>query len=473
MRAALFSLVFGATSLLAYYQFAPGRIDHHNVMIASTLSAALIVWAWPRDVRLWRWSGVLCAVALAVGYEALAPVFLIAGLVAAWGLVDREKAREVEAFVVGLAVTLAAVQVATVAPSRWMTIYCDALSLNLVVLAACGGAGYVAVVRNPAWSWTKRIAVLCVAGGAGITGFGWLEPACLAGPMGQVPADVGAAWLAQVDETKSVLREFLRGEITGTIAPVLIFAAGIAVGAIAFARSTNASDRFYLAAAAGFVVLGLWQMKYIAYASLILVPGIAVFAARLQPFGSLSGPVVTASAMVMLNQFTLFTLAGILRPAAAPAAVATAPANTTAREVQAPSPQLACSRGDALRALGAAPSGLVVTHNDIGAHLAAATYHRALSGPYHRIPRAIMTNGEILAAKDAGAAGRLLAREQVDYVLTCEPMDKAQLARPGWSGSLLATLAANQPPAFLKPVALPDAPLYRLWRVDRQHLPQP
>lgn len=470
-RASLLALAFGATSLLTYYQFAPGRIDHHNVMIATTVAAALIIWAWPPDARGWRWSGVLCAIALSIGYEALAPVFLIAGLAAGWGLLDRAMSRHAASFVVGLVATLALVFVATVAPSRWLTIACDALSLNLVVLAVSAGAAFVAVMHNDGWSWPRRIAVLAAGSAVGIAAFGALEPACLAGPMGQVPAELGPVWMDQVDEAKSLLREMLRGELGGTTGPVLIFAVGLAVTVAALASSARPADRFLLAAAAGFVLLALWQMKYLAYASLILVPGIAIFVSRLPAFGNVGAPIVMAIAALLLNQFMLFTLALTLRTAVAPAA--SSPPSDAAAAAAAGSPQLACTRQSDLSALAEVPAGLVVTHNDIGAHLAVATPHRALAGPYHRIPAAILANHRILSAAEPREAARALAAAHVDYILTCRPMDAAQIARPGWDRSLLASLAAGDAPDFLVPVPLQNAPLYRMWRVDRDRLPAP
>jgi hypothetical protein len=42
-------------------------------MIAATVSAALLMWSFPRRADLWRIAGILTGLALAVGYEALAP----------------------------------------------------------------------------------------------------------------------------------------------------------------------------------------------------------------------------------------------------------------------------------------------------------------------------------------------------------------------------------------------------------------
>jgi len=68
------------------------------------------------------------------------------------------------------------------------------------------------------------------------------------------------------------------------------------------------------------------------------------------------------------------------------------------------------------------------------------------------------------------ASGRLLLRYGADYLMTCEPMDRAQLVRPDWKGSLLADLADGKPPRFLSPVPLDAAGPFRVWRVDRSSL---
>lgn len=467
---ALYALAFAATSVLAYYQFAPGRIDHHNAMIAATVSAAMLMWAWPQSARIWLWSGLLCGLALAIGYEALAPVFVIAILAAGWGLLDPQQARPSAVFVTGLVAALAGAFVATVAPARWLTIHCDALSLNIVVLAVLAGGGFVLVTTRAAtWSWMPRLAVLAISGGAGVAAFAALEPVCLGGPMAQVPQALWPIWIGQVEEAKSLLAELVAGPIAGPIGPVTVFGVGVVALFGGMASSRRRADRFLLAVALGFVALALWQMKYLAYAGLLLAPGMAYFVARLPAFGEIRAPFVRVVAFVLLNQLAVLSLALpltnlILSAAARPQ---TEPQSSTG------SPQLACTRAADLAVLDSAPAGLVVTHNDIGAHLAAATRHTALSGPYHRIPDAILANFDILSARETTAAGRALARQGADYVLTCAVMDAAQIARPGWSGSLLAGLAAGQAPEFLVAVELGQETPFRLWRVDRSQLPPP
>ena len=65
------ALLLAVMSPFAYYQFAVGRIDHHNVMIAAAVSAVLLIWSNPQRTDIWRIAGVLTGVAVAVGYEAL------------------------------------------------------------------------------------------------------------------------------------------------------------------------------------------------------------------------------------------------------------------------------------------------------------------------------------------------------------------------------------------------------------------
>lgn len=465
--AALCALAFGATGLLAFYQFAPGRIDHHNVMIATTVGAVLLLWAGPATVAAWRWPGALCGIALAIGYEALAPVALIAVLACGWGLFDREKTAAAAGFVIGLAAALAFALAVTVPPGRWLDIACDALSLNIVALAVCGAGAYAVVARFGAtWSIPIRLGVVAAGGVVGGGLFASLEPACLAGPMGQVPPQLHAVWMDQVEEAKSVVAGLFKGRFSDSIGAVAVLGIGMLAATGALATTAKREDRFLLAATAGLVALAFWQFKYIAYASLALAPGLGLLVSRLPAIESIRAPAVRIGALLLLNQLVLFSIVSALTAAASPQQTAAAAPQEAADAASVQS----CTSASAFRPLGSVPAGLVVTHNDIGAHLAAATHHRALAGPYHRIPAAIIANHEILFAKDHVAAGRLLLRYGADYVMTCAPMDRAQLSRPDWKGSLLAALADGKPPRYLSAVPLEAGAAFRLWRIDRSSL---
>lgn len=465
--AALAALAIATFSLLAFYQFAPGRIDHHNVMIAATLGAVLMLWAGPVSAAAWRWPGALCGLAVAIGYEALAPVALVALLACGWGLIVREKTAAAAGFAIGLAAALALALAATVPPERWLTIYCDAISLNIVALAACGAAAYAVVARyGTGWPLLGKLGVLAAGGGAGAAVFGVLEPACLAGPMGQVPLELHALWMDQVEEAKSVVAGLFKGRFAESIGPVAVLTISLIAVVGALTTTGRIEDRFLLAVTAGFVVLAFWQFKYTAYATLLLAPGLGVMISRLPAIESIRAPIVRIVAFLLFNQLVLFSVVTAL---AAAANTGSGEARASREAADAASLRT-CTAAEALARMSAAPAGLVVTHNDIGAHLAAVTHHRALAGPYHRIPGAIIANHEILFAKDHTASGRLLLQYGADYLMTCGPMDKAQLSRPDWKGSLLAAVSEGKPPRYLSPVPLDAASPFKLWRIDRSSL---
>ena len=84
---------------------------------------------------------------------------------------------------------------------------------------------------------------------------------------------------------------------------------------------------------------------------------------------------------------------------------------------------------------------------------------------------AIITNHHIFAAHSAAEAARLIARENIDYVVTCKGLDDPFVADPEWRGTLRADLVGGKAPDFLEPVALANPhSLLSVWRVKRDKL---
>jgi hypothetical protein len=466
--AAGIGLALAVMSPLGLYQFDPGRIDHHNVMIAATVSAALMMWAWPKSRTCWTAAGALCALALAVGYEALAPVAVVAGVGVVWGLADREQARAARALVVGLAVMLAAAFVLTVSPTRWFEIRCDALSLNLVVLAAIGAAGVVVAFNAGGLATWHRIGVLAAAGFSALGIGGWLEPVCLAGPMAQLPPALGPIWLDLVVETRSVLLEPFLGKLDQAPAVAVFLAAAVAAQAARVRRGRSRADMALLVMVAAFAVLALWQHRFMAYGSFMAVVPMAIWCAGLHGWRGLQPATVRIAAVVLVSQAFLL---GIFKQVDSAVAALRAKPVVVERGERI-TDGTACLSMSALKALGTLPAGLFAAHIDLGAHLAAVTRHRALAGPYHRIGDAIIANHEIFAARSPEAAARLLAAWNIDYVVTCRGLDGPLAKSKEWNGTLRADLVAGRAPLYLVPVPLADRDsLYNVWRVERSRLP--
>ena len=452
---------------LGFYQFAIGRLDHHNVMIAATVSAALLLWAYPAAERLWGLAGALLGFALTIGFEALAPVAALAVFVALWGLLDRRAARAARMFTVALMLSIAAGFLVSIPPSRWFDIRCDAIALNIVALSGVAGAGLALALSLPDRATrSHRFLVAMGFAAVGIALFGRLEPKCLAGPMGQLPAALTPVWLDYVDETRSIIADLIAGRIEQSLGLIVFFTLAVAAQMQRLRAIRTAPEVFLLAAVASFVALACWQYKYLAYASFLALAPLAWRIARIKAAAGVSAPGLQFAAAVLFSQATLLAASSKLQ-------VALAAPPVLRNEIRIGAE--ACESNSALRDLAVLPPGRIAAHLDLGAYIAATTGHRVLAAPYHRIADAIITNQRIFASRDPSEAGALLAREKVDYVVICKGLDDAYLADPEWQGSLRANLVAGKAPAFLErlPLANPKS-LYTVWRLRPETLnPRP
>jgi hypothetical protein len=457
------ALLLAVMSPFAYYQFAVGRIDHHNVMIAAAVSAVLLIWSNPQRADVWRIAGVLTGIAVAVGYEALAPAVAIGAFVALWGLLDRRAAEPAAAFATALALTFGLAFVATIAPSRWMDIRCDAISLNMVALVLFGTSG-VAIAVGPGRNWPMagRLAVIAAAAGVGLAIFGMLEPKCLAGPKGQLPPLLTKVWLDNVAENSSILSELVSGDLDQSLGLTLFYLIGLGAVTQQAWKSRTPADIFLLAASAAFTAFACWQYKFMSYASFLAIVPIAIAISRLGGLAEVSATTVRFAALVLASQSLLLAASGALDNAIGRPKIITEDMRTDAD---------ACAKPAAMHDLADLPSGLVAAHIDIGAYIAALTHHRALAAPYHRIANTIIANNEIFAAHDPAAAAAILQRENVDYIVICRGLDGPSASSQVWKGSLRTALVKGDPPKYLTPVPLsnPDS-LFRVWKVDRTAL---
>jgi hypothetical protein len=454
------SILLAALAPLAWYQFAVGRIDHHNVMIAATVSATLLMWAYPERADLWRIGGALLGLALAVGYEALAPAVALGAFVAVWALLDRNVEKSAAAFTLGLAIAFTAAFFATIPPSRWMDIRCDAISLNMVVLIGCGAGGLlVALGPGRHWPMALRLASIIACGGVGVAVFGLLQPRCLAGPMGQLPPLLLEIWLNKVAENESIVAAFFARNFEQSLGLLLFYGLAIAFQVRRVREARAAAELFLLGALVTFAGLACWQYKYVSYASFLSVAPLAVGISQIRPARDISSATLKFGAIFFLNQLTLLWGSGEVNALAG----AFKPRDPVAREEA-----LACSKPDAIHDLDGLAPGLIAANIDVGSFIAANTAHRVLSAPYHRIANAIIANHLIFSARDSAAAAAILKQQNVDYVAICDGIDRPSLKDPKWKGTLKTDLIGGRAPGYLVAETLSKAhSIYHVWKVDR------
>ena len=90
-----------------------------------------------------------------------------------------------------------------------------------------------------------------------------LEPACLAGPFGQVGAALGPIWLDHVLETKSILW-FAASHPAAALAVAAFLCAGAAAQVALWVKQPDTSRALAAAFVVLAVALGLWQVKLLA-----------------------------------------------------------------------------------------------------------------------------------------------------------------------------------------------------------------
>ncbi len=453
--AAAFALVLVAMSAMALVQFRPGRIDHHNAQIVCAVAGLLLLTRSLDDARAGWAAGLLLGVGLAIGYEAIALVAPALGLAALAALWRPALAAGVVRAAAAATGALVAAFVLTVAPSRWLDIHCDALSLNLPVLAACGSAGLwaaLAVGTSPA----LRFAIAGASAAIGIGLFAALEPACLAGPFGQVGPALRPIWLDSVMETKSAF--WLAGYYpAATLAFIAFVVAGAAAQVAAWRARPDARTGLTAAFAVLAALLGCWQIKLMPYASWLAAVPLAVFAAGLRGRTSISAPVLRVAAVVIVSQATLEAGFGaLLWPWQH---VARTPAPAVAIDRRGP-----CFRSANVRPLASLSPGLVAADLELGPLIVALSPHRVVAGPYHRLEKAILANRAILSAPP-GEARRRLQSLGVDYVALCADGANAKRAPLSAKSGLRARLLHGERVDFLKEIPLRQGSPIRVWRV--------
>jgi hypothetical protein len=439
------AILLAATSLMAFVQFRPGRVDHHNAQVLCAVAGLLLLLRAWREPRVGWPAGFLLGLGLSIGYEALALDSLALGITAAIALWLPRHAAGVARAAIALTLTMAAALLLTIPPWRWLPIHCDALALNIPVLAAGGAIGlWTGVAFGRSRFERFLIAGMGVAVGVGC--FATLEPACLAGPFAQVSPTLKEVWLDHVYETESILSR-LADQPSLFLGILLFLAAGTAVEVTHWYRRRDASRGLAMAFVLIAVVLGCWQMKLIPYASWLCVLPIARWASGLPAMATVSAPTVRIAAACLLSQGILDPVLGAL----------ISPFEGSHPSVTPPS----CELTPNVRRLATLPTGLVAADIDLSAFIAALTPHRVVAAPYHRLEKSILANHAIMQGSPDKSveAARVLG---VDYLALCN-----RPARGDVPTGLRARLLAGESIPPLQELTLDSEHAIRVWRLAR------
>ncbi|MCA3562900.1 MAG: hypothetical protein IOC90_04215 [Methylocystis sp.] len=435
-------------SLVSLVQFQLTRIDHHNVQNACAALAIVLATSPLASARSAFAAGLIAGLGLAIGYEALPAMGLLAALLAICSLIDPRRRQVAQAFAVGLALALAAALILTVPPSKWRPVACDALGLNVVMVAVIGAAGlFAAGLCAGRRRW--HIAALLATGGAAAAGFAAVDPVCLAGPFARIDPAMGPLWLNHVREARPLL------ELADT-QPAMAFAlaasmlACLAAQAAMAAQKRTASDIMRLTLLILLTIIGFRYIKFISYAQLLGFFCLARAAFELRwPY-----PQITPRAAAMLA--TLL---------ATPIPLMLAASNVTRAETKEADAGPGCSAEKDFAALAALPSARILPQPNLGGVLSLLTHHQVMIGNYHRLDREIAKAAAIFASPVQDAR-TLLDDWKIDIVAYCAGQrfyalgaDNNSFARAIESGEGI--------PAYLQPIDMGAGSGVKAWRVVR------
>ncbi len=436
-----------------WQQFAPGRLDHHNVqlLLMAVLMFAALDAQRPRSAAV---MGAACALSVAVGFEALPVIVWAAGLIALRYVWSTENAPAAFAFGATLAGAGALAFMVQTPPAWWLRTGCDALAFNGAAAAAAAGVVMAGVAKLAPGKMALRFAGVGAAGLAGAALFVALHPSCLQGPYADLDPRLGPIWLDRVGEARSFAEVLSKQTVLGVAGGLLPLGALIAAG-IAIARGRRDAPFIALTGLLALTVLvGLIQARGMVLAAAAAIPLAAVQLAQLLGV-TIVRPLVAGLALGLLASptVTMFVAQSLAPPA------------MITREQTATLNQDACFRTAAFADLATLKPGLVFADLDAGPHILAHTAHSAWAAPYHRLGQPIY-DAMTVFYEPLDRAAPVIARTGADYIAICRDGAFAQQIK---SGSFAEALLKGGAPDWLKP--LPGAEGgYSLFQVDHAAL---
>jgi hypothetical protein len=459
------AVVAVALSGVANMQFSPGRVDHHGLQILGLVVAvaALAESLDPARARRAALAGAAIALTVGVGLENL-PFFIVLCAAAPLAfIVQGDSAKPLLiAFAHGLALSLVAVFVATIPPSRWLDPRPDALSIIYLTAFLAASAAFLLLARLPLARWPARLAAAAAAGGAVVALTLVLFPSVLEGPYAGLSPELRLFWLAKVSEMKS-FAVYTQGK------PVLraewLTAFFLALGGVALSARLAAARRDR-AGLSRWILLGA-----------MLLAGGAVSAAHIRALGSTAplialgtlglvaplrerlmgwnpafgGPLTEMASVLAVSRFGLAIVTSLIW-APDPATAATPPASGARATTE------SCRAPESFAPLARLPAGLAISQIDAGPFLLAHTHHTVLAGSYHRDIHGNLIALHVLAGP-LDQAEALARSSGARWLFLCVTQDRSFLSYVDKApDGLAARIAAHHPPAWLKPVPLQGTP---------------
>ncbi|CZT35774.1 hypothetical protein [Rhizobium sp. 9140] len=456
----MIGLVLIVLSLISNVRFQPGNIDHHNVQLA--LIALLVAGLTDPLGRKsgHALAGVTAGLAVAVGVETT-PLVAIAGIVVAlrWAWHGEPMEGAARTFGLSLAATVAAVFLATTPPRLYAMVTCDNLSLGFFAIATAGGLALSLSARcTSRRSRRARLLALAASGAAVAAVTVSIAPQCLQNPLASLDPLLKTLWLERVQEAQSIV------QMVQTMPSYLGF--GFAAGTIAiivclvriWRNERREPHLVFLALCLPTLAISMLQIRGTTFLNVLSIFPLSLAVSDLRTRAHREprkiGVELAFAGLMLVSIPSVWAVAS-----AAVAKIA-----GTDDTVMAGMEQGACVARDAITPLTHEPAGVVAAPSNLGASILRFTHHSVLTAPYHRNQAGMLAELNIGLASTETAKD-LLIRDGVTLLAFCAEDGQTSLIAERAPDGLYATLGKGFIPAYLQPVATPEDPALKIFRV--------
>nr|WP_070960578.1 hypothetical protein [Hyphomonas sp. Mor2] len=452
----VFGLICFATSA-AVYNFWPGRIDHHGLVVVLTLGGLVAVLSPGLTGR----SGAILALSIASMLTiALESLPYVAGLIAIKGLfwIVRGHREGVRLATFGLALMVFATGYYLFdAPGLGAgRVACDAYGNSHWAGFMLGGGllALLGVFGGALETWSSRLIAGAMAGAATLSVIYLVNPGCLADPYANVSDAVRVSWLSMVGEAKplSTLWAEEPGRVVwvfGFLATASLATAGMVVSSTDAQRTARVGIALLFTLS---VITTIWQIRGQSFSHVFAAIGAAWLAgalfSRWREAGGVQPLLVFVAGVLLLSPITWEQVSAQV-PSRLPS-----------------SKNMACIHPDAYTDLADRAPMRLHAPIILGSSLIARTPHTVLAGPYHRNIEGIDRSNAVLIGPVDEAHARLLDMGATHLVF-CKGLRETTRYGEIWPDGLAAQLNQDQLPDWLEPadtLAETDG-VVRLYRV--------
>ena len=433
--------LFFFTMSAAFINFTPGRIDHHGLGVALTLTSFACLISPGRTTRSAAVAGVCVATLLTIAIENLPAVALVtAGFGTAWIVRAGAEANRLRVFGASLIIAVLIAYVFDAPGAGGNRAVCDAFGQSHFVAMLVAGTGLfaIATVLPDPHDWRMRLAAMGIAGGATALSFLAVNPDCLGNPYAGMPETVQSGWLSMVSEARSLpvmIRDYPR-------LALYFFGfslAGLVAAGICLLKAGK-GERFARAALLVFCLtaslVAAWQVRGITLAhTFAAMPAGWLFGYLFSAWYKERGPKLALA---------LFAVALFLTPSIWNLPRTMAPANEDEVAIS----EAACNSAEGYGQIATAPRMIVFTPIDLGAPLIYYTKHYATAAPYHRNPASIELTLSVFTGPTETARGKIAATGATHLLYCPGPGELERYAEKAPEG-FAADLEAGRIPNWL------------------------